>query len=97
MSNALANVFTTTLSNDEFGIKNKILVYPNPSLDKVFIQGENIQYVDVYNLLGQKIITKNNSQNKSTVVLHLDENFNKTYFLRIVTTSNSVLKKIILL
>lgn len=97
MSNALENVFASTLSTYEFGIENKILVYPNPSFDKVFIQGDNIRYVDVYNLLGQKIITKNNSQNKNSLVLYFNNSFNKTYFLRIVTTSKSVLKKVILL
>jgi len=97
MSNALENVFDTTLSNDEFGIKNNIRVYPNPSLDKVFIQGENIRYVDVYNLLGQKIRTKYNSQNNNSVELYFNNNFSKTYFLRIVTPSKIILKKVILL
>jgi hypothetical protein len=96
MSNALVHVFASTLSTDEIGIINKIIVYPNPSLDKVFIQGEHIQYVDVYNLLGQKIKTKNNSLNKNSVVLYFNNSFNKTYFLRIVTPSNSILKKVIL-
>ena len=97
MSNALSNVFASTLSNDEFGIKNKIVVYPNPSQEKVFIEGENIQYVDVYNMLGQKIMTKYNSQNNNSVILNFNNRLNKTYFLRIVTNSKSVLKKVILL
>jgi hypothetical protein len=97
MSNALKNVFASTLSNNDLDINTEIVVYPNPSIDKVFIQGENILYVDVYNMVGQKIKTTHNSQNKGVVEIYFANNFNKTYFLRIVTDSKKVLKKVILL
>lgn len=97
MSDALSNVFSSTLSNDDFDFKNKILVYPNPASKKVFVEGENIQYIDIFNLLGQKIRTKYNFESKYSVPLDFDTNLGKIFFLKIVTPSRSISKKIIIL
>ncbi len=97
MSNALSSVFSSTLSNDDFDFKNEILIYPNPAFEKVIVEGDGIQYIEIFNLLGQKIRTKYNFQSNYSVLLDFDANLGKTFFLKIVTPSRSISKKIIIL
>lgn len=79
MSNALSSVFSSTLSNDDFDFKNEILIYPNPASEKVIVEGEGIQYIEIFNLLGQKIRTKYNFQSNYSVPLDFDANLGKTF------------------
>jgi len=39
--------------------ENKFKIYPNPTKDVIKIDGENFDELEVYNLLGEKIISKN--------------------------------------
>ncbi|MDV7392172.1 T9SS type A sorting domain-containing protein, partial [Arthrospira platensis SPKY1] len=53
------------LSQDAFEIENSIGVYPNPANDYVNVQlpqNTNIEKVELYNALGQKIKTATGSQ-----------------------------------
>ena len=40
---------------------NDLNIYPNPTKDILFVEGKDIRIVEVYNTLGQKLITLNNS------------------------------------
>ena len=35
-------------------------VYPNPANDIIYMKGDNIQYVEIYNALGAKVLEKYN-------------------------------------
>ncbi len=52
---------TATLSESNFSLSDKILVYPNPTSDILHIETENltIKNVELFNTLGQKVFTKN--------------------------------------
>ena len=54
--------FGTPLSLDDMVGRDQILVYPNPTRDKVHIKSKNEINVDVYDLLGNHIIHKENAQ-----------------------------------
>lgn len=92
MSNALANVFTSTLSNGDFNLNTRISVFPNPTHGTITIRGAHSNDVKLYNVYGQRIEV--NKENDFTI------NFmNQTrgvYFLKIKLDKSSITKKIIL-
>jgi len=76
--------FNIPLSINKFKINNTFSVFPNPTSDKITIQGEAIQKVDFFNVNGKKI--------KSFLSNSIDvSNFSKgVYFLKITSASNLV-------
>jgi hypothetical protein len=40
---------------------NDLSIYPNPTKDFLFVEGKNIKSIEVYNILGQKLIKLNNT------------------------------------
>ncbi len=97
MSNALASVFSSTLSTEDFHLNNTISISPNPTSGKVFINGKLIEQIEVYNLLGQKISSQNNMVNKNPIFVDLSSFKRGVYFFRIKTNRRVTLKKIIYL
>ncbi len=95
MSNALSNVFSSTLSTDDFAFNYEVLVYPNPASNRIFVKGENIQSVDIFNLLGQKIKTTYNTQYDPIFSIDLEKNLNAIYLLKIITDSKIIFKEIV--
>ena len=68
-------------------------IYPNPSTDFVYIQGnQNIKSVSLINTLGQ--IVKSLDCNQSKIKLSLQELTNGIYYLKINTQSGIYTKKI---
>ena len=91
MSNALSSVFESTLSTEEFNLSNNVSISPNPTSGIVFINGKQINQIEVYNLYGQKIkIQKNNSSS-----IDLKSQSSGMYFFKIKTDKGIVSKKII--
>ena len=73
-----------------------ITIFPNPNSGSFTISttsGEDIQQVEILNLLGQVIYRVQNFQNNSTI--HIPNGATGTFFARITTSTNSVVKKII--
>jgi hypothetical protein len=66
-----------------------VSVYPNPVRDRLSVKGENIQSVEVFNLVGQKIMT---TEETSIDLSDLNEG---VYFLRVVSPSGTVTKRIV--
>ena len=66
-----------------------VSVYPNPVRDRLSVNGENIQSVEVFNLVGQKIMT---TEETSIDLSDLNEG---VYFLRVVSPSGTVTKRIV--
>ena len=97
MSNALVSVFSSTLSTEDFNLNESISVFPNPTSEKVFINGKRIEQIEIYNLLGQKISNQNNIGNKNPIFVDLSVFKRGIYFFRIKTNKRITLKKIIYL
>ncbi|MEZ4909380.1 MAG: T9SS type A sorting domain-containing protein [Saprospiraceae bacterium] len=52
---------TTVSTTDPIGIGEQVLVYPNPTLDKLYLQGvDNILNVDIYDSQGKMLPTNQN-------------------------------------
>lgn len=62
-------------------------IYPNPANNKIFVEGENIGVVEVYNSLGQKVATVEGSANTSVDVAKFD---NGVYVVRVITNDGDV-------
>jgi hypothetical protein len=92
MSNALKNVFHSTLGVEDYDLNKLISVYPNPTSGRVYISGKQINHIEVYNVYGQKRMIKNSKVD----FIDLNNESSGVYFLKIKTNQGLVSKKIIL-
>ena len=96
MSNALGNVFSTTLGTNNFKIANSITISPNPSFGVYNLKGENINNIEIFNLLGQKIGYITNPNNKNQLIVDLKNMERGIYYFRINRNNNSsITRKVI--
>ena len=66
-----------------------VAVYPNPVNDQLLVKAENIQLIEVYNLVGQQIMTSaENAINFSALTKGI-------YFVRVVCNGITVTKRIV--
>ena len=95
--------YSHSLSNlDDYEIStsiNKIVtdgikVYPNPTTGKVFIEGENINFIEVLNVNGQTIYTQ--QVNANTANIDLSDRTKGIYFIKIRNNKTVLTYKIIL-
>lgn len=69
--------------------EDAVSVFPNPVVDKLFIKGDNVQSVEVYNLVGQQTMTS------TETVLDLSGLTDGVYFVRVVCESGMFTKRIV--
>jgi hypothetical protein len=62
---------------------SSIYVYPNPTANKIYIQGENILQASLFDLMGRKIMETNQDQ------LDLGNLNNGSFILQVTTETNS--------
>ena len=97
MSNALSTIFPSTLGTDNFDLDQKISVTPNPTRGKFTVTGNYIEYIEMFNLFGQKIIIKKNLKNKNSMNFELNKIVSGVYILKITTNIGITSKKLIYL
>ena len=97
MSNALATVFESTLSSDDFNFNQQISIYPNPTKSGITIKGTDINSIEIYNTLGQQVELLKNSSNTTTLKIDLKPFLKGIYLLKINSVSGVTSKKIIYL
>ena len=83
MSNALSNVFSSTLGLNKFEIDNSITISPNPSYGIIKIKGASIDNIQIFNILGQELIVVNNRNNKEIIIVDLHKSKQGIYYIRI--------------
>lgn len=74
---------------------SNMVVYPNPANDIIYVKGDNIQYVEIYNTVGSRVISKNVIDSESINIADLTSGI---YFVRIVdkqgnTTTTKIVKR----
>ncbi|MGN0033825.1 MAG: Omp28-related outer membrane protein [Candidatus Limimorpha sp.] len=75
----------------ESNVESNINIYPNPANELIFIEGENISFVQVYNALGQVVASTPASSDKMAVnVASLEQG---VYVVRVVSVDGSVSTK----
>lgn len=65
-------------------------VYPNPANNKLYVDGEGVGAVEVYNSLGQKVITVEGKENTVVDVTSFE---NGIYVVRVITNEGAVSTK----
>jgi hypothetical protein len=66
------------LSNEE------IKIFPNPTTSTFMITGiHNISEIEIYNILGQKIMQKKNETHSPSIEINLNEKQNGIYFIKL--------------
>lgn len=71
----------TMIINDVAEIHEKELaVYPNPADDFIFLKGEDIQYIEIFNSIGMKVVSRN--VNCSESMINVSELASGVYFVR---------------
>ena len=69
--------------------ENAISVYPNPVRDRLSVRGEDIQLVEVYNIVGQQVMTS------TETTLELGDLTAGIYFVRVVADGNTVTQRVV--
>jgi len=64
-------------------IPNQISVYPNPTANRIYIQGENILQTELFDLRGRKVKTTNQKQ------IDISEMGIGTFILKVTTETNN--------
>lgn len=66
---------------------SNVAVYPNPAHDVINVKGDGIQYVEIYNSIGLKVLSKDINDSESINIADLA---NGIYFLRTVDKTGNV-------
>lgn len=90
-NHVLVAEFTICINVNEVDA-NAFVIYPNPAEDKVFVEGESIDYVELYNAMGQKLMVVKGSDKMELDVTGYKEG---VYYLRIIGITTRVHKIII--
>ena len=80
---------TWTEGVDELG--NSLKVYPNPTTNMLNVEGESMVSVEVYNTVGQRVMTQDVNGNKTQI--NTESLNNGIYFLRIFANDGNVLNR----
>lgn len=67
-----------------------VIIYPNPANNKVCVVGENIETVEIYNILGQKVTTVEGSDDTTVDVASYQDGI---YLVRVVTGESTITTK----
>jgi len=89
----LANIDINSSNSEPFKKAEDILLYPNPVNDKLFVQGENILFVELLSYNGS-LIHHVSCQNQNNVMVHLPKCKDGYYFIKIATKDKTYFKKI---
>lgn len=66
-----------------------VAVFPNPVKDQLFVKAENLQLVEVYNLVGQKVMSSREA------IVDMNALMEGLYFIRVVADGMTITKRIV--
>ena len=66
-----------------------VAVYPNPVMDKLTVKAENLQSVEIYNLVGQRVVTS------SASVIDFGDLNDGVYFVRVTADGKTITKRVV--
>ena len=85
-------VYYTTSVNVEENLSSKVNLYPNPTKDSFTVEAENIQYVMVYNTVGQMMLSQVCDGNNA--VINLSGVDAGIYMVKVVTANDESIQKV---
>lgn len=91
-----SNDYFVKIYNSPDGVdENKIqdvMIYPNPAKDLLTIKAENINEVDIYNAIGQKVYSQ--TMNSTETLINLDGFDSGIYLVRLVADGKEIIRKV---
>jgi hypothetical protein len=78
-----SSVDATLTVEDTYPLDSKISVYPNPTANRIYIQGENGLQAELFDLRGRKVKTTNQNQ------IDMSEMGIGTFILKVTTETNN--------
>lgn len=88
--------YTATFDNVQGvndNVSSSVLIYPNPTNDKVFVECENMKSIQVYSLLGNEE-ARQTVAGKTTVCIDMGHWPSGLYYFRILTDKGYVVRKV---
>ena len=79
----------TLTIEDIFPLDSRISVYPNPTANRIYIQGENVLKAELFDLIGRKVKVTNQKQ------IDLSDITSGSFILKVTTGNNTKSFKII--
>ena len=77
-----SSAYATLTIEDIYPLDSKISVYPNPTANRIYIQGENILQAELFDLRGRKVKTTNQKQ------IDLRDMGSGSFILKVTTNKN---------
>ena len=69
--------------------EDKVVLYPNPVIDRLFVQAKNLQKLEVYNAMGQQVVTT------ASDFVDMSAFSEGIYFVRVVCEGRIVTKRVV--
>ncbi len=93
----VAETTVATLSTEDVEIAdNGIVLFPNPTLNTLFVKSEHaIEAISIYDISGRLIQELSGTGPENTIEIHTNDLASGTYFLNIKTNDNSTVKSFI--
>lgn len=70
---------TLIMNVESVGCDKNAMVYPNPANDVIYVKGDDVQYVEIYNSIGLKVVSKDVNDSESINIANLASGI---YFVR---------------
>ena len=80
------------LGVESFTEKKEFDVYPNPANTYVVVEGSDIQEVEVYDMMGRKLISSN-VENSTHTVIDINDLTSGIYLVRSIDVYNNISTK----
>ncbi len=81
---------TIVLAVDSYTEKKEVDIYPNPANNYIVVDGNDIQEVEIYDMMGRKVVS---SDMQSSSVIEIDNLSSGIYMIRLVDFNNNVSTK----
>ena len=78
---------TLILNVESVAEENEVAVYPNPANDIIYVQGYDIQHVDIYNTIGVKLVSKDVNNSESIDIAGFASGI---YFIRTIDANGNI-------
>ena len=78
---------TMILNVEDVVEDNVVMIYPNPANDVINVKGEDLQYVEIYNSIGQKIVSRKINDSES---INIADFASGIYFVRILDKKGNI-------
>ena len=79
---------TVILNVESVADNREVMVYPNPAQDVIYVKGEDLQYVEIYNSIGLKVVSKDITDSESISIADLASG---VYYVRTIDKNGNVL------